>query len=102
MHPKAPSLLLVEDLAELIHKSAASIRSDASRNPRALPPICRLPGTKRLLWREEDVANWLEQHVTAPANSPRADTTEPPQRRRGRPTNAERIRSQKQRGNAHG
>lgn len=57
------SILAVEQLAELIHKSPASIRSDASRNPEALPPICRLPGTKRLLWRLEDVLAWIESHV---------------------------------------
>jgi len=56
-------VLAVEQLAQLIHKSPASIRSDASRNPDALPPICRLPGNKRLLWRLEDVRAWLAQYV---------------------------------------
>jgi hypothetical protein len=56
-------VLTVEQLGELIHKSPASIRSDASRNPSALPPICRLPGTKRLLWRLADVQSWLASHV---------------------------------------
>jgi hypothetical protein len=67
-----PEVLAVEHLAALIHKSPASIRSDASRNPDALPPICRLPGNKRLLFRLEDVRCWLASHVqrteiTAPA-----------------------------------
>ena len=48
-------LLTVEQLAQYIHKSVNSIRSDACRNPQSLPPICRLPNTKRLLWRIEDV-----------------------------------------------
>lgn len=56
-------LLAVEDLALVVHKSPASIRSDASRNPDALPPICRLPGNKRLLWRREDVLAWVAQFV---------------------------------------
>jgi predicted DNA-binding transcriptional regulator AlpA len=56
-------LLTVEVLATRIHKSVSSIRSDATRNPKSLPPICRLPGTKRLLWRESDVEQWLAQHV---------------------------------------
>ena len=43
------SLLSVEQLSVCIHKSVASIRSDSTRNPQSLPPICRLPGTKRLL-----------------------------------------------------
>lgn len=56
-------ILTVEQLAILIHKSPASIRSDASRKPQVLPPICRLPGNKRLLWRREDVAAWVEKFV---------------------------------------
>lgn len=65
------SLLTVEQLAEFIHKSRASIRSDATRNPQSLPPICRLPNTKRLLWRLEDVESWLAAHVTSPATQER-------------------------------
>lgn len=68
-------ILSVEQLAILIHKSPASIRSDASRKPQALPPICRLPGNKRLLWRSEDVMAWIAQFVqrdpiTYPAENP--------------------------------
>jgi hypothetical protein len=58
-----PELLCVVQLAKVIHKSVASIRSDASRNPSALPPICRLPGNRRLLWRLEDVQAWLAGSV---------------------------------------
>ena len=57
------ALLTVDQLSACLQKSVASIRSDATRNPQALPPICRLPGTKRLLWRLEDVEAWLAQHV---------------------------------------
>lgn len=56
-------LVSVDQLAVLLHKSPASIRSDASRNPSTLPPICRLPGNKRLLWRSEDIAVWLARFV---------------------------------------
>ena len=60
---RLPEILAVEHLASLIHKSPASIRSDASRKPESLPPICRLPGNKRLLFRLEDVRSWLASHV---------------------------------------
>lgn len=60
-------ILTVEQLGALIHKSPSSVRSDASRNPAALPPICRLPGNKRLLWRMEDVAAWLASCVVSSA-----------------------------------
>ena len=83
------TLITVEELSTYIHKSVSSIRSDATRNPQSLPPICRLPGTKRLLWRVEDVERWLEQHV-----EPQFSLPEPPsprERKRGRPTKAEQV-----------
>ena len=52
-------LLDVAQLALVLRKTVASIRSDVSRNPMSLPPICRLPGSRRLLWRTEDVDSWL-------------------------------------------
>lgn len=94
-------LLRVEDLAKLIHKSVASIRSDASRNPRALPPLCRPPGTNRLLWREEDVALWLEAQVVE-LSPPASNTRSPHKPRRGRPTKAEQRHATKKAGAAHG
>lgn len=84
-------LLTVEELSTCIHKSVSSIRSDATRNPQSLPPICRLPGTKRLLWRLEDVEHWLGAHV---ATTPPAVVLEPSRAdrpRRGRPTKAEQL-----------
>jgi len=87
-------LLTVEQLAQYIHKSVNSIRSDACRNPQSLPPICRLPNTKRLLWRIEDVEVWLAGHVAIQV----ADATATPTRttRRGRPTKAETVARQRQ------
>ncbi len=92
------NLLTVELLASKIHKSVTSIRSDVTRNPQSLPPICRLPGTKRLLWREEDVVAWVARHVVGvkPAplkNSPIASSSVA---KRGRPTKAAQIARQRQ------
>lgn len=88
-------LLTVEQLAQYIHKSVNSIRSDACRNPQSLPPICRLPNTKRLLWRIEDVEAWLAGHV---ANQCADAATTAAQRttRRGRPTKAKTVARQRQ------
>lgn len=87
-------LLTVEQLSAYLHKSVASIRSDATRNPRSLPPLCRLPGTKRLLWRTEDVERWLAACVTTSSSNqapaPQETTTSP---RRGRPTKAMQVAS---------
>jgi hypothetical protein len=92
------ALLTVDQLAECLRKSVASIRSDATRNPQSLPPVCRLPGTKRLLWRAEDVETWLGAHVESAtisaAPEPTASTP-----RRGRPTKAEQVA--RQRGENH-
>lgn len=87
------SLLTIEQLSEYIHKSVSSIRSDASRNPKALPPICRLPGTKRLLWRLEDVEAWFAKHVETDTV---ALLSAPSARRRGRPTKAEQVARERQ------
>jgi predicted DNA-binding transcriptional regulator AlpA len=92
------ALLTVEELSAYIHKSVASIRSDATRNPSSLPPICRLPGTKRLLWRIEDVEEWIARHIhgdsTAVLVLSSDDDAKP---KRGRPTKAEQIARQRQR-----
>ncbi len=59
--------------------------------PQSLPPICRLPGTKRLLWRLEDVERWLAEHVAAdPETRPVLPAVEK-KARRGRPTKAEQV-----------
>lgn len=88
-------LMTVDQLAQCLHKSVASVRSDATRNPRSLPPICRLPGTKRLLWRTEDVARWLAEHVDGHLAERPAFGVDTEHRRRGRPTKAEQIAKQR-------
>lgn len=92
------NLLTVELLASKIHKSVKSIRSDVARNPKSLPPICRLPGTKRLLWREEDLVRWVAKHVATTednagtlATDTAANASKP---KRGRPTKAQQIAAQ--------
>jgi hypothetical protein len=86
-------ILTVEQLAILIHKSPASIRSDASRKPEVLPPICRLPGNKRLLWRSEDVFAWVAKFVQRDplfiAEEKAVITTQP--RGRGRPRKTAKV-----------
>lgn len=73
----------VVEIAALLHRSEHTIRLDASRAPGRLPPICRLPGHNRLLWRREDVMAWIDAHVQLPPTAPASA------RRRGRPTKVE-------------
>lgn len=75
-------LLDVDDISKILGRKVSSIRSDASRCPQSLPPIVRVPGARRLLWRRNDVEAWLAGHVVQPAPLPTALTTS---RRRGRP-----------------
>lgn len=88
-------LLTVDELAPIIRKSVETIQSDASRNPKSLPPICRLPRTKRLLWREEDVERWLAAHVDGMTEAAAIAVSGQHQPRRGRPTKAEQIAKEK-------
>lgn len=90
------ALLTVEQLSKYLHKSVPSIRSDATRNPLALPPICRLPGTRRLLWRLEDVERWLARHVAEATQLVAVTPSEQHRPRRGRPTKAEQVARQRQ------
>jgi hypothetical protein len=90
------ALLTVDQLSEYLRKSVASIRSDVTRNPTALPPICRIPGTKRLLWRVEDVEQWLASHVLVDGAQHKAQPLVEPARR-GRRTKAEELARKKRR-----
>ena len=83
------SLLTVEQLSKCLHKSVASIRSDATRNPQSLPPICRL------LWRLEDVEHWLAAHVEGLSRPAVSVCSDDPRPRRGRPTKAEQVARQR-------
>ncbi|WP_081693925.1 helix-turn-helix transcriptional regulator [Aquipseudomonas alcaligenes] len=62
-------LLTINDLAEILGRSAGTIKNQHSKTPFKLPPVCRIPGAGRLLWRREDVDRWLQQHV-APHDIP--------------------------------
>lgn len=79
----------VLEIAKHYKKSEHSIRSDAVRAPWSLPPICRLPGHRQLLWRKRDVLAFDAAHVvtaTQPAPPPVAN-------RRGPRTKSERVRA---------
>lgn len=64
-----PELITVEELAFSLKKTVKSIRSDATRNPECLPPRCGLPGNKLLLWRREDVKDWIDKSVESKTES---------------------------------
>ena len=82
-------ILFVEQLSELIGKSATTIRTFATnaKYQHLIPRPFKLPSSRRLCWYESDVLAWIES--SRPAEPP-------PQRRpRGRPTKAEQLARQR-------
>ena len=80
-------LLTVDDLAKILGRSAGTIKNQHSQHPYKLPPVCRIPGAGRLLWRREDVDRWLQQHVVR-LNDP---VLSPEKRKPGRPRKSETL-----------
>lgn len=76
-------LLGPETIAEILGKSTETIVRDHARRPQSLPPSLRIPGSRLLRWRREDVEAWLaDLEVRQPAPTAQVH-------RRGRPTKTE-------------
>lgn len=76
-------LLTIEELAEILQRPVNTIKNDLVKNPAALPPSIKLPGTRCRRWPEQGVDAWLEQLVAGQNPVPVSEL--PPQPRRGRP-----------------
>ena len=57
---KEAKLVGVEFIAELIHKTPATVRVDLARRPKSLPPRLIIPNSRKLLWLESDVIAWID------------------------------------------
>lgn len=83
-----PGLTLsLDELAVTLCKSVSTIKTQLVRCPEVIPPPLRIPGTRRLLWRREDVEAWMSQFPASFKPAPpvvRADLCAP-KRTRGRP-----------------
>ena len=89
----------VEELGAILGKAKQTIYKDLGRNPAALPPPLRIPGSNRTRWLMEDVQAWLCQCRTfAPAPAPASVPHQP--RRRGAPTKAEHLDRARKEGGA--
>ncbi len=53
-------LYTVEELAVILKRSAKSISVDVTRKPQSLPPVFRMPGTRKILFRHPDVVAWMD------------------------------------------
>lgn len=68
-------LTTVEELARILRKSVLTIRADVSRNPKVLPPILRVPGTRSVHF--VDVESWISKHTVQATAEPPAKPTRP-------------------------
>lgn len=60
--PSSLDLLTPAQLAVILHKSEATVRSDVHRAPERLPPRVIMPNSHKLLWLRSSVESWLLQH----------------------------------------
>jgi hypothetical protein len=58
-------LYLLSDVAAILGRAEGTIRNDLIRNPSAVPPCVRIPGTKGPRWRAEDIRTWIASLPTA-------------------------------------
>lgn len=54
-----PKVLNIDQLAVVLGKQRSSISTDITRNPHAIPPFFKLPGSRKPLWLEDTVDAWL-------------------------------------------
>jgi hypothetical protein len=73
------ALLTTDDLARLLSKTPTAVRIQLHRNPDALPPVLRIPGTQGLRWDPRDVEKWLQtikRNGSAPEDGSAASSTD--------------------------
>jgi len=90
-------LLTVDELATILRRAPSTIQTSVHRYPQSLPPIVRIPGQRRLLWRRRDVTAWLAGLVQA-SPSPRSSAATSATRRLGRPPKAVQVARARQLG----
>jgi len=59
-------LLNIGELSRLIRRAEQTIRNDLKRNPAAVPPSIRIPGSRARRWRQEAVDTWVQSLEEAP------------------------------------
>ncbi len=54
--------LTIADLALILNRSPATIATEVTKAPHKLPPRLNLPGSRRVLWYQTDVEDWINEH----------------------------------------
>ena len=89
-----PDILKIEDLSALLGKEATTIRTCATavKYAHLIPRPFKMPHSRRLYWRKEDVVAWLSKSETVwPGGKSGACST----LRRGHPTKAEQVAAER-------
>lgn len=87
-----PITIGVDELGVILGKAKQTIYKDLGRNPAALPPPLRIPGSSRTRWLMIDVLAWLEACRTpVQPLQPHQRPSTPPTPRRGAPSKVERL-----------
>lgn len=81
-------LFTLQQLSEFIKKKPASIYSDLLRRPESLPPVLKIPGSKKLLFVNPQ--KWATALLAVQKMSKEPPISTP--KRRGAPTMAERVK----------
>lgn len=89
-----PAILGYQYLAQFISRPAASVRSDAYRNPSNLPPRVVIPGRPGLWWRLQDVKDWVDSLELATPTDKLRNASKRKIGGKGAPTKAERLAAQ--------
>ena len=56
-------LMDLHELGVALGRSVETIKKDMKRNRLAVPPRVKIPGTRLLRWRKQDVESWLSGYV---------------------------------------
>jgi len=56
----------IEELSVILRKAESTIKVDLRRRPEHIPPPIRIPGSRKPLWFESDVEDWLKKHRQKP------------------------------------
>lgn len=54
--------LTIADLSTILNRAQATIATEVTKAPHKLPPRLNLPGSRRVLWLQSDVEDWINEY----------------------------------------
>lgn len=83
-------LIGVHQLAQRLHRSVATVRTQVTREPKKLPPRFPINGSNQVVWMLSVVIDWMIQQQ-ATSHLPSTQSTNINGKRRGAPTAREKL-----------